>query len=477
MNGEQLGWRPLTVVFVCVSLLACSRSSGDRPGSEAGAAPGATAGASGGASGASGGSTRAGGAAGVADAGSGARSGGGGGANAEGGLGGAGAEGGGVGGAGAEGGGAGAGGAGAEGGAGARLEFGYPVYSQGEIDSWSTSSAEYARLASSWAGNVERTYAAYGEEISSVERDILKDESVYLKVQAVLYAADGNATRSAKVAALLDELRSVTSWEWDAGEQYRLVAGWSCTNLAQAAALTGYRDDAFTRFLVEECYPILDWTNGPNWHGSFADSRLAIAAYVGDAALWQNAKDYFHTRLGQSIYHSAYDGGAVRPLLNDRGSPHVGLTMLHWGGGVGAAQINEDFTPVAPQSFPDGVNAERMRDLGHVSMGLGAFMQAARTILAQKDVLEPHAYARLREAYAHHGDRVLAYLNTGTVPEPAPVQGDGGGALRQSWLGACKILGDDTPPDVLTLCDRDEVTGFAPAGANHLVAEPFVDER
>ncbi len=376
------------------------------------------------------------------------------------------------------GGGAGSGGvSGGDGGAVARLKFGYPVYSEGEIDSWSTSSAEYTRLAGSWAGNVDRAYEPYGVEISSVERDVLKDESVYLKVQAVLWAADGNAARQAKVAALLDELRTVTSWQWDAGEQYRLVAGWSCTNLAQAAALTGYRDDAFTTFLVEECYPILDWTNGPNWHGSFADSRLAIAAYVGDPALWEDAKEYFHARLGQSVYHSAHDGGAVRPLLNDQGSPSVGLTVLHWGGGVGAAQITEDYTPVDPASFPDGVNAERMRDLGHVSMGLGAFMQAARTILAQGDELEPHAYERLREAYAHHGYRVLAYLDTGTIPEPAPVEGDGGTALRQGWLGACKIFGSDTPPDVLTLCGRDEVTGFAPAGANHLVAEPFVDER
>jgi hypothetical protein len=366
---------------------------------------------------------------------------------------------------------------GASGGAVAQLQFGYPVYSHAEINSWGTSSPEYKRLASSWAGNVTRPYEAFGVEISSEERDILKDESVYLKVQAVLWAADGNTARQAKVAALLDDLRTVTSWQWDAGEQYRLVAGWSCTNLAQAAALIGYRDAAFTRFLVEVCYPILDWTNGPNWHGSFADSRLAIAAYVGDARLWADAKAYFYMRIGQSIYHAVYDGGAVRPLLNDQGSPHIGLTVLHWGGGVDAAQINEDFSPINPASFPNGVNAERMRDLGHVSMGLGAFMQAARTILAQGDELEPHAYARLREAYAHHGYRVLTYLDTGTIPEPATMKGDGGSSLRQAWLGACKIFGSATPPDVLTLCGRAEVTGFAAAGANHLVAEPFVDEQ
>lgn len=292
----------------------------------------------------------------------------------------------------------------------------------------------------------------------------------------MLWAADGKEERRTKVFTMLDELREVTSWETDPGEQYRLVAGWSCTNLAQAAAIVDYEDPEFTRFLVDVCYPLLDWTNGPNWHASFADSRLAIAVYVGDLALWEDAKAYFYQRIAQSIYHSAYDGNQVKPLVNAEGVPQVGLTLLHWGGGVEAAQINSDFTPVDPATFPDDVNAERMRDLGHVSMGLGAFMHAARTILAQGETLEPHAYDRLREAYAHHGSRVLYYLETGDLPDPQPVQGDGGSALKQGWFGARKLFKDDTPAVVVELCNHDEVKSFAAAGANHLVAEAFADE-
>src|SRR5690606_37471389 len=108
-----------------------------------------------------------------------------------------------------------------------------------------------------------------------------------------------------------------------------------------------------------------DWTAGPNWHARFADSRLAIAAYLEDEALWEDAKAYFNQRIAQSIYHSAYDGPTVRPILNDRGAPHLGLTLQHWGGGWGAPQINDDYTPVTDYPFPDGVNAERLRDLGH----------------------------------------------------------------------------------------------------------------
>jgi len=358
----------------------------------------------------------------------------------------------------------------------AGLQFGYPVYTQAEIDAWSTSSPQYAALAGSWAGNVNRAVQSYSPVLSETERDLLKDQSVYIKVQAVLFAADGNPARKAKVAAMLDDLHVVTGWFEDAKRQYRLVAGWACTNLAQAAALTDYAHPEFERFLREVCYPELDWTAGPNWHASFADSRLAIAAYLGDEALWEDAKAYFYLRIAQSFYHSAFDGATVRPIVNDRGVPQLGLTRQHWGSNFGAPQINDDYTPVTDYPFPDGVNAERLRDLGHVNMGIGAFLQAARTLVAQGETLEPHAYARLLTGYAHHGDRTLAYLETGTIPTPDTYRGDGGSVTKQAWLGACRFFGDETPPSVVALCAHPEVLGYPPAGANHLVAERFVDE-
>lgn len=353
--------------------------------------------------------------------------------------------------------------------------FGHPVYTRAEIDAWSTSWPEYTTLAGSWAGNVSRAYATYGTEISSVERDVLKDESVYIKVQAVLWAADGKTARRDKVVTMLNQLRGVTSWQWDSVEQYRLVAGWACTNLAQAAAIIDYHDAQFTRFLVEECYPIMDWPQGPNWHASFADSKLAIAAYVGDPALWADAKAYFYTRIAQSIYHATYDGTKVKPLRDASGNVALSTTKNHWGGYWGASQIKDDLTPVDPSHFPSGTNAERMRDLGHVSMSMGAWMHGARTILAQGETLERHAYDRLRAAYGYHGDRVLAYLTTGVIPTPTTVRGDGGGALKQGWFGGRRLFGSNTPASVVTLTGRPEVIGYPSAGANHMVAEQFAD--
>lgn len=358
------------------------------------------------------------------------------------------------------------------------------VYTKAEIDAWSTSSPEYTRLKSSWAGNVGRPHAVYGTEISSVERDVLKDESGYMKVEAVLWAADGSAARRAKVVSMLDELRGVTSWQRDTGEQYRLVAGWACTNIAQAASIIGYQDAGLTRFLVEECYPILDWPQNPNWQASFADSRLAIAAYAGDPALWADAKAYFYERIAQSIYHSSYDGATVAPLRDASGTAMTTATLDHWGKNAksAGAQVKvsgSSFVLVDPALAVNGANAERRRDLGHVSMSLGAWMHGARTILAQGDTLEPHARARLLAAYAHHAQRVGAHLDTGVVPYPSvaspPASATADGSRFQGWYGARRLFGAATPAAVTNMLGRSPVKGYAAAGANHMVAEAFAD--
>jgi len=355
----------------------------------------------------------------------------------------------------------------------------YPVFTQAEVDAWSTKSPEYTRLASSWAGNVSRTYASYGTEISSTERDVLKDESVYIKTQAALFAADGNMARKNKVVALLDDLRSVTSWQTDSVEQYRLVAGWAMTNLAQAAAFVDYHDPAFSKFLVDVCYPLLDWTGANNWQASFADSRLAIAVYEKNESLYADAKAYFYARVAQSNYHSKYDGTKVVPLLKSDGKTlDIAMTISTWGGYWGAPQVKSDLTFVDPSYVTDGFNAETIRDLGHVSMGLGGWMHAARTILAHEGTLDKQAYDRLRAAYALHAKRVLAFKKTGSIPTPATVKTEdtsSNGAFNQSWFGARRLFGSDTPADVVTMLSDPAVAGFPAAGANHLVDEPFCD--
>ncbi len=349
----------------------------------------------------------------------------------------------------------------------------YPLYTKAEVDAWSTSNPQYARLAGSWAGNVNRSYPSYGTQVSTANRDILRDESVYLKSEAVLWAADGNAARKTKIVERLNAMKNIRSWQWDSVEQYRLVAGWALTNLAQAASIVGYKDAGFTAFL-RATYDIMDWPGANNWTASFADSKLAVAVYLGDAALYADAKSYFYTRLPQTAYVSKYDGNKVKPVLKN-GSADISATIRNWGGYFGAPQVKSDLTFVNPSYVTDGFNAETIRDLSHVSMGLGGWMHAALTIEAHGDTLSQEAYDRIRASYVLQAKRVLAYKNTGKFITPAPINGDGGAALNLGWYGARKLFGNDTPADVVTLLSHPDVTGSGAAGALHLSAEAFAD--
>jgi hypothetical protein len=383
------------------------------------------------------------------------------------------------------------------------------VYTQDDIDAWSTSSPEYTRLAATGAASLTRTPWVYGTEINSGGdgrctgcdlNDGFRDQSGYAKVQAVLWAADGNPARKNKVIAYLNEYRTVTSIEWDPIEQWRLVSGWACTNLAQAAEIIDYRDAQFQRFLHDVCYPIMDWGGGANWLGSFADSKLAIAAYLGDAALWADAKAYYYEKIEQSLYHATYDGNHVHPMHTEDeptnvgtssshvlprlhpppGTTTVGPTQIQWGKNFdshGVGQANADFT-LNPAFGPavNGMSAERLRDFGHVNMGLAAWMHGARTILAQGEQLEPHAYDRIKAGFGYHAGRVLHYAQTGTFDAPVPLNGDGGGSRFAGYYGAKKLLGSATPQSVLDMLARPEVTTAPAAGANHTVAEAFADQ-
>lgn len=398
------------------------------------------------------------------------------------------------------------------------------VYTKSQIDSWSTSSSEYTRLKSTSAAcldgpatttnecNSKWTPINYGTRIDSGGNatctgcelnDGLKDQSGAAKIQAVLWAADGNVSRRNKVVAYLDGFKQVTSYEWDSTEQYRLVSGWGCTNLAQAAEIVGYHDTGFETFL-RKCYDITDWPTNPNWHASFADSKLAIAAYLGDSSLWANAKSYFYERIAQSIYLSKYDKGYVIPMHNEDnvlnggtssslvpkllhappGTQNTSRTVSHWGYGGNAPQITTSLKAEYPAGtpLPDGTNAERTRDLGHVSMSLGAWMHGLRTIYSQgqadmnTDSDYKKAYDRLLAAYDYHSGRIYTYLTTGAIPAPVPIKGEGGPEFKQTYYGARTLFGTATPQSVKNMLLRSEVTGYSPSGANHLVAEAFADQ-
>lgn len=361
------------------------------------------------------------------------------------------------------------------------------VFTQAEINAWATGT-EYDRLAATGMANVSRTLQNPTTQISLAQLAACRDDSVWAKVQAVLWAIDGAAPRLAAIEAYLDSYIGVTSWERNtSNETQRLNSAWILDNMTQAASIIGYVDTGFYDFLVDASWhpedtsqsgaTTLDWPLNPNWHASFAAAKLGIAALVGDTTLWATARQYFRTRLGQSIYHSAYDGPSIKPLRNDAGSISSVNTVNHWGGTWSVPQVS---SPTFTATFPDGTNAERLRDHGHVCMSYGAWVHGARTILAQGEMLTAEEYDRLEAGINYHASRVLPYFEDGTQVAPWPTgngtNGLGGGNASQSWYGSLALLGGDASADLIAICAQDEVVSYPPAGANHMVAERMTDE-
>jgi len=97
------------------------------------------------------------------------------------------------------------------------------------------------------------------------------------------------------------------------------------------------------------------------------------------------------------------------------------------------------------------MDAERLRDFGHVNMGLESWVHAARTILAQGETLEAQAYDRLLASADYHSGRVLEHLQTGIFPAPEPVNGTGGDSRFTAYQGLRALFKTETPQNVLDM--------------------------
>lgn len=355
------------------------------------------------------------------------------------------------------------------------------VYSRTQISSWAApaSAVAAAALLGSTNGSLTKSFTSPGTNITN--RTAALTDSIYALCQAILFKANGNTAHRARCTTVLDAYSGVTQWTVDGALSYRLYASWIVDNMVRAAALIGYRKPAFINgFLLDATLnggpaedTVLDHVKNFNWHGTFSAARIAIAAYVGDIDLWDAAKIYCYTRIGQGIYHATYDvDGKVKPCTGTTGSISSTHTVAHWGGeyDVSAKQVLPDYTPVTPP-LSNGATAERTHDLGHVSLGLGGYMHALRTIKLQDGFVDAAAYARFLAACGDHAARVLQFIDDGTFLSPAPVDDEGGPEYQQAWLGLPGFFGPDTPTSVTQICALSEVTGYAPAGANHLVAE------
>lgn len=387
-------------------------------------------------------------------------------------------------------------------------------FTESELAALSTKSDAYSDLLAVWAGRVSRTpaYIDYGTTVSTDERDRgLKDEGVYVYVQALLYQAEMNdgtaaqkataAQRKAVIIKMLDGLRRIGEGVSDitngifarnadgsSPEQHRLVLGWCIPNWCKAASIVGYKDPGFERFLRSVALPLLNWTGVTNWTASFSEAKGCVAVYLEDPALYAEFKRYFYERISQNIYSTVHDNGLINPLHSEDGqsgplhaapgTPHLTKTLNTWYGNPLAGATNPTkITAVYRRGpanmigkpFADGAGTEDLRDLGHSAMGNAANLHAARIIVATGDTLDASVYDRLRAAYDNLAKRVLYYAKNNKYMDPVPSGGHGGGARFMGWYEAKAFFGDDTPAAVLELLTRQEVTSIIP-GANHTVA-------
>lgn len=357
------------------------------------------------------------------------------------------------------------------------------VHTPSEIDEW-TMDDEYDLLAATWAGKptayrpIPNFIPTHGEQ---ARRDMV-DATIIMKVWAALYHADNDPARRDRVNADIATFAAIPL-VWTGDNDSRLSQAWVVENLVTAAYLVE-SDPTILEPLLRWLYGYMDWIQGANWFGSEADAKLQIAYFLDDAELIDDAIAYFHFRIAQSLHHPDFDGDTVHHLVGGNNdamlwpqtqheTEYSNENDNHWNG---QSQPPDGAAIWNGEPLPKGCGAERLRDIAHEQMGLYAWANCARTIVANGGVVEPHAHARIRDGAALLADRVLTFVDTGTIPDPIGTNdnGIGGDGWAYGWHSVARYLGDETPPALVELLTRAAVNKNR-AGLNHQSADQFVN--
>ena len=366
------------------------------------------------------------------------------------------------------------------------------LYTPAEIAAWTTGT-EYnalsSRVNSKWGGNSRTITPKTAITTMIGAGGTHRDDAMYAKCQAVLWAVDGSSTRLAKVTEVLDSVKNVTSITENGvaladgngqGGNMRLELSWTLPNLVQAAHIIGYQDDAFDVF-CRYVFPLFEWRTGGNWFASFSEARLEIAAYLRDEVRWAEAEDFFDYHITRVIYHSDYDGLSIVPVTSQywpaskTGTVSTTLTASHWWNAVTASPWTATY---AGWTFDDGTDCEFRRDPDHESMTMAGFCNSARTIVANGYTVPAHAHQRIKEFARFNAEKVLYYLNNSEAQLPGTPQwaySFDGDVMKTSWFVAATYLGVDTPADVTALTVHSAVTSNWAEGLNYLAGERMAE--
>lgn len=134
-------------------------------------------------------------------------------------------------------------------------------------------------------------------------------------------------------------------WDFDYNDA-KLLAGWTGHLLCNAAEILRYTDsgwqqkdiDRFTEMLMTVYYPLLRFyypqANG-NWDGAIIHSILAIAIFIDNSEMFDNAVDHFlHAPVNGSLFKYIYPSGQCQESMRDQGHVQLGLGEF-----AGAARV------------------------------------------------------------------------------------------------------------------------------------------
>ncbi len=169
-------------------------------------------------------------------------------------------------------------------------------------------------------------------------------------------------------------------WDFDYNDA-KLLAAWTGHVLCNAAEILRYTNagwkakdvDAFSNMLMTVYYPLMrhyfPQANG-NWDGAIIHSIIAIAIFMDNRPMFNNAVDHFlHSPVNGSLFKYIYPDGQCQETARDQAHVQLGLGEF-----AGAAQI----------AYTQGVD---LFSIGNNRLALG-YEYTAGFILGE----DPHAY-------------------------------------------------------------------------------------
>jgi hypothetical protein len=138
---------------------------------------------------------------------------------------------------------------------------------------------------------------------------------------------------------------------------------------------------------------ISGWTGGANWLMTFSEATIAIGVFTNDRAAFDAGINMWRSKAPTTIYHT--NDGPL-PL-----SPNPKLDT--------ADQINAYWR--YPNQYINGLQGETLRDLSHMTMGLGALANAAETAYIQGVDLYREQAPRIIAGYELQARYVNDYLD------------------------------------------------------------------